>query len=123
MPHRTFALFMLPSLIAMVLFITLPIVSVLVQSLFVEHDRVMVTVENCGPYGCTTESRVDVAATAALSDAQPLGQFAGLSNYTDRNHLAVAELGAIWSADKGLGAKLSAMMNLPFWRALAFTLT
>lgn len=66
MPHRTFALFMLPSLIAMVLFITLPIVSVLVQSLFVEHDRVMVTVENCGPYGCTTESRVDVAATDAL---------------------------------------------------------
>lgn len=46
-----------------------------------------------------------------------------LSNYTDLNHLAVAELGAIWSADKGLGAKLSAMMNLPFWRALAFTLT
>lgn len=123
MLHRTFALFMLPSLIAMVLFITLPIVSVLLQSLFVEHDRVIVTVENWGPFGCTTESHVDVAATAALSDAQPLGQFVGLSNYTDRNHLAVTELGAIWSADTGLGAKLSAMMNLPFWRALAFTLT
>ena len=123
MPHRTFALFMLPSIVAMVLFITLPIVSVIVQSLFVEHDRVMVEVENCGPFGCTTESRVDVAATAALAAEQPLGQFAGLSNYTDRNHLAFAELGAIWSADTGLWAKLSAMMNLPFWRALAFTLT
>lgn len=123
MPHRTFALFMLPSIVAMVLFITLPIVSVIVQSLFVEHDRVMVEVENCGPFGCTTESRVDVAATAALAAERPLGQFAGLSNYTDRNHLAFAELGAIWSADTTLGAKLSAMMNLPFWRALAFTLT
>lgn len=123
MPHRTFALFMLPSIVAMVLFITLPIVSVIVQSLFVEHDRVMVEVENCGPFGCTTESRVDVAATAALAAERPLGQFAGLSNYTDRNHLAFAELGAIWSADTGLGAKRSAMMNLPFWRALAFTLT
>lgn len=123
MPHRTFALFMLPSIVAMVLFITLPIVSVIVQSLFVEHDRVMVEVENCGPFGCTTESRVDVAATAALAAERPLGQFAGLSNYTDRNHLAFAELGAIWSADTGLWAKLSAMMNLPFWRALAFTLT
>jgi ABC-type sugar transport system permease subunit len=122
-PHRTFALFMLPSLIAMVLFITLPIVSVIVQSLFVEHDRVMVEVENCGPFGCTTESRVDVEATAALAEDRPLGKFAGLSNYIDRNHLALAELGAIWSADTGLGDKLSAMMNLPFWRALAFTLT
>lgn len=123
MPHRTFAWFMLPSLIAMVLFITLPIFSVMIQSLFVEHERVMVQTENCGPFGCTTELRVDTAATAALQDAQPLGRFAGLSNYTDRNHLALAELGSIWSGDASFGAKVSAMMNLPFWRALAFTLT
>ena len=46
MPHRTFAWFMLPSILAMVLFITLPIVSVVVQSLFVEHERVMTKVES-----------------------------------------------------------------------------
>jgi ABC-type sugar transport system permease subunit len=122
-PHRTFALFMLPSLVAMVLFITLPIFSVIVQSLFVEHERVMVTVENCGPFGCTTETRVDVAATAALKADAPLGRFAGWSNYIDRNHLALAEVGAIWSGPGTLADKASAMMNLPFWRALAFTLT
>lgn len=123
MPHRTFAAFMLPSIVAMVLFITLPIFSVLIQSLFVEHERVMVQTENCGPFGCTTELRVDTAATAALQEAQPLGRFAGLSNYTDRNHLATAELGRIWGAEGSVGAKIDAMMNLPFWRALAFTLT
>ncbi len=56
MPHRTFALFMLPSIVAMVLFITLPIFSVMIQSLFVEHERVMVTVENCGPSAAQTKA-------------------------------------------------------------------
>ncbi len=123
MPHRTFAWFMLPSLIAMILFITLPIFSVLVQSLFVEHERVMVKAETCGPFGCETEFRVDTEATAALQEAEPLGRFAGFSNYTDRNHLAFAEIAEIWSGDDPLSVKAGKMMNLPFWRALAFTLT
>jgi hypothetical protein len=72
----------------MLLFIALPIVSVAVQSLHIGHPQVMVAVENCGPFGCTTEQRVDVAATAALQVDQPLGRFAGWSNYIDRNHLA-----------------------------------
>ena len=55
MPHKTFFAFILPSLIAMVLFIALPIVSVVVQSFYVEHGRVLVEVENCQPFGgCTT---------------------------------------------------------------------
>ncbi len=123
MPHRTFAWFMLPSILAMVLFITLPIVSVVVQSLFVEHERVMTTVETCGPFGCTQEARVDTAATAALQEAQPLGRFAGLANYTDRNHLAFEQMGQILSSEASFGQKVSQVMNLPFYRALAFTLT
>ena len=39
MPHKTFALFILPSALAMLVFIAMPIVSVVVQSLFVEHER------------------------------------------------------------------------------------
>ena len=67
MPHKTFFAFILPSLIAMVLFIALPIVSVIVQSLHVEHARVLVEVESCQPFGgCTTETRVDTAAMAEL---------------------------------------------------------
>jgi len=93
MKHRAFFWFILPSVAAMLLFIALPIVSVGVQSLFVEHPQVMVETENCGPFGCTTERSVDAAATAALYDARPLGQFNGLGTYTNRNHLALAEIG------------------------------
>ena len=49
MPHRTFIAFIAPSLFVMLLFIALPILSVAYQSLFVEHEQVLITVENCGP--------------------------------------------------------------------------
>ena len=39
MPHRAFLAFMLPSLVAMILFIALPIASVAVQSLYIQHER------------------------------------------------------------------------------------
>ncbi|WP_297106291.1 sugar ABC transporter permease [uncultured Devosia sp.] len=123
MPHKTFFAFILPSLIAMVLFIALPIVSVVLQSLYVSHEQVMVEVENCQPFGgCTSELRVDSEATAALRDAQPLGRFNGLGTYVDRAHLASAELGAILSSDRGLPAKWAQILNLPFYKALIFTL-
>ena len=77
----------MPSLIAMLLFIALPIVSVLVQSLFVEHEQVVVVTENCNPFGCEKETTIDVEATAKLIEAQPLGRFNGLKTYTNRNHL------------------------------------
>lgn len=123
MPHRTFFAFILPSILAMVLFISLPIVSVIVQSLFVEHDAVVKTVENCGPFGCTTETTVDTAAMQDLRADEPLGKFAGFTNYTNRNHLALTELGVIFQAGGGISVIASKVMNLPFYRALAFTLT
>ena len=123
MRHRTFLWFILPSLCAMVLFIALPVVSVFIQSLHVEHEQVLRTVENCGPFGCTQETVVDRDATAALRDAQPLGRFAGFSNYLDRNHLAVAELRAFWDSADSFAEFTRRAMTLPFWRALSFTLT
>ena len=122
MPHRTFFWFILPSLAAMILFIALPIVSVVVQSLFVEHEQVLVTVENCGPFGCTEETRVDRDATAALREAQPLGRFNGLGTYVNRAHLATAEIAEAWRTTDSLGAFWDQVMNLPFYRALVFTL-
>ena len=123
MPNKTFFAFILPSLIAMVLFIALPIVSVVVQSLYVSHEQVMVEVENCQPFGgCSKELRVDAAATATLREEQPLGRFNGLGTYVNRAHLATAELGAILSSDSDLGAKWVQVLNLPFYKALIFTL-
>ncbi|MCP8882554.1 sugar ABC transporter permease [Devosia sp. XJ19-1] len=123
MPHKTFFAFILPSLIAMVLFIALPIVSVVVQSFHVEHQRVLVEVENCQPFGgCTTEVRVDTAAMAKIRAEQPMGMFNGLGTYFNRGHLAVAEVGAILSNNAGFGDAVSRIYNLPFYKALSFTL-
>ena len=123
MKHRTFFWFILPSLAAMVLFIALPIVSVAVQSLFVEHEQIMKEVENCGPFKCETVLQVDNEATAAMRAEAPLGRFNGLGTYTNRKHLAFDQVGLAWAETTSVGAFLSALMNLPFYKALFFTLT
>lgn len=122
MPHRTFFWFVLPSVLAMIVFIALPIASVFVQSLHVAHDRVMVEVENCGPFGCKTEMQVDADATARLQREEPLGQFAGLAIYLNRNHLATGELAQMWREAPDIASFLALMFALPFYKALAFTL-
>ena len=122
MPHRTFFWFILPSLAAMFLFIAAPIVSVVIQSLYVQHDQVVVVTENCGPFGCTEETVVDNEATAKLRAEQPLGKFNGLGTYFDRGHLASEEVSAAWASSDGLRDFGARLMNLPFYRALAFTL-
>ena len=122
MPHRTFLWFILPSLAAMILFIALPIVSVFVQSLFIEHEQVIVEVENCTPFKCETEMQVDTEATRALREERPLGRFNGLGTYTNRSHLAFDEVAAAWATTAGWGAFLSELYNRPFYKALAFTL-
>ena len=123
MKHRTFFWFILPSALAMLLFIALPVISVAVQSLYVEHQKVMVTVESCGPFGCTKDTHVDAEKTLELQKAEPLGRFNGLGTYLNRSHLAVAEIGAILSNNAGFGDVVSRIYSLPLYRALAFTLT
>jgi multiple sugar transport system permease protein len=121
--HSTFLWFVLPSAVAMVLFIAMPIVSVLIQSVYAPHEQVIIQVENCGPFGCTTETAIDQEATAALREAEPLGRFVGSAIYLDRNHLATSEIAALWQSAPSFGAFWGQVMNLPFYGALAFTLT
>ena len=103
-PHSTFFRFMGPSLVAMFLFIALPIVSIFVQSLHIEHSQVVVLSETCQPFdGCTQSTSVDAAATAQLRAEQPLGQFDGFgierpratgalrSRSSDARHIATPE--------------------------------
>ncbi len=123
MPHRTFFWFILPTLTAMLLFIALPIVSVFIQSLYVGHEQVLVVSESCGPFGCTQTTSVDLAATEELRAAQPLGVFNGMGTYLNRSHLAFDEVSAAWVEARGIGDFLSRLYNLPFYNALAFTLT
>ena len=122
MRHRTFFIFMLPSLIVMLLFIALPIASVAYQSLFIEHEQTMTEVETCDPFGGKTELRVDAAAMQTLRNAEPMGKFNGLGTYVNSSHLATAEVGQIWRTSPTATAALAGMMNLPLYKALAFTL-
>jgi len=123
MKHSRFFAFIAPSLIVMLLFIALPIVSVAYQSLFVEHEQVMIEVENCGPFGCETEARIDNAAMAQLQEAQPMGRFNGLGTYLNATHLAVDEIGVIWSERESFSDAVKGITNLPFYKALVFTLS
>jgi ABC-type sugar transport system permease subunit len=123
MKHRTFFWFFLPTGLAMLLFIAAPIVSVVTQSMFAPHEAVLVTVENCGPFGCNKETTIDQDATRALREAQPLGRFVGLDVYFDRGHLAVAEVAEAWETSESWGRFWTQLRNLPFYRAMAFTLT
>ncbi|MVO17583.1 carbohydrate ABC transporter permease [Parasedimentitalea huanghaiensis] len=123
MKHRTFLWFILPTLSAMILFIALPIVSVFIQSLHVGHEQVIVVSESCGPFGCTPTTSIDLEATAKLQEEQPLGKFNGLATYTNRSHLAFQELAEAWRTTQTFGEFWDQVFNLPFYRALIFTLT
>jgi multiple sugar transport system permease protein len=122
MPHRTFLAFIWPSALAMLLFIALPILSVAYQSLFVEHPQIMTQVESCGPFGCNAELRVDAEAMRALRAESPMGRFNGLGTYTNASHLAFDELAAAWRASDSLRHFATLVMNMPFYKALVFTL-
>lgn len=123
MKHRTFFWFFLPTALAMLLFIAFPIISVIMQSVFVPHDAVLAIVENCGPFGCKQETTINQSATEALRAAEPLGKFVGLQIYLDRGHLAVGEVAQLWRTTDSFGTFFDRLGNLPFYRALAFTLT
>ena len=123
MPHYTFLKFIWPSALAMLMFIALPIVSISIQSLFIEHEKILVTVENCTPFGCKEITKVDLEATEAQEAKKPLGKFNGFGTYTNRNHLAFSELKQAWRESNGLNKFLAEVFNLPFYKALSFTLS
>lgn len=123
MRHKTFFWFILPSALTMIIFIAVPIVSVAVQSLYIGHERVMVEVENCGPFGCRMEHQVDVEATRQLVEDQPLGKFNGFGTYANRGHLAFGEIAEAWRTTVSVGDFIKKVFDLPFYKALTFTLT
>ena len=124
MRHSTFFWFVLPTASAMVLFIAFPIISVLLQSVHAPHPAVLVEVETCTPLvGCTVETTMDQDATKAIREAEPLGRFIGLEIFFDRGHLAVKEVREIIRNSNSFNEIFSKLSNLPFYRALAFTLT
>lgn len=122
MPHRTFFTFVMPSLFVMFLFIALPILSVAIQSFYIEHEQILITSESCGPFGCTASVEVDAKAMAQLREEAPMGRFNGLGTYFDARHLASQQFAEAWAARDGFADFITRLMNLPFYKALGFTL-
>ncbi len=123
MPNKTFFWFFLPTGLAMILFIGLPIISTGIQSFYAQHDQVVKEVKKCDPFGCTVSIVVDNEETSKIREAKPLGKFNGFGTYTDRNHLAVDEIKKFWNETESFGAFVDQVTNLPFYKALIFTLT
>ncbi|KAA2244238.1 carbohydrate ABC transporter permease [Salinarimonas soli] len=122
MKARTFALFIAPSVVLMILFIALPLASVLVQSFYNTRQVFeVVQVENCTPgfltSVCTTEERsrpkLDAAGRPVLETT-----FVGLDTYR-----LLLQPEAVAQALSAGGGGLPALFNLDFYRALRFTLT
>ena len=123
MKHKTFFWFILPTFLAMFFFITLPIISVVIQSLHTPHENILITVENCDPFGCKKVTSIDHAATKDLKNEKPLGRFVGLEIYLDRGHLALEQVKDHWNNSKDLVSFFALISDLPFYKAIFFTLT
>ena len=123
MKHKTFFWFILPTFLAMFFFITLPIISVVIQSLHTPHENILITVENCDPFGCKKVTSIDHAATKDLKNEKPLGRFVGLDIYLDRGHLAFEQVKDHWNNSKDRVSFFSLISDLPLYKAIFFTLT
>ena len=123
MPNKTFFWFFLPTGLAMILFIGLPIISTGVQSLYAKHDQIVKEVKKCDPFGCTVSIIVNQEETSKLIEEKPLGKFNGFGTYIDRNHLAIDEISKFWNETNSFDEFTDQVFNLPFYKALIFTLT
>lgn len=119
MKTRTFAAFVAPSVVMMVVFIAYPLISVLVGSFHVTQAVFeTVEVETCTPGFLTQTCVTEMKARPVLGeDGRVLQEttFVGLENY--RN---VVQPAAAWEAITS--ADWRGLMNIDFWKALRFTL-
>ena len=123
MPNKSFFWFFLPTGLAMILFIGLPIISTGIQSFYSQHDQILKEVKKCDPFGCKVSVQIDQEASSKIRKEKPLGKFNGFGTYTDRNHLAFDELKELWNESNSIGEFIGKVTNLPFYKALIFTLT
>jgi multiple sugar transport system permease protein len=123
MPNKSFFWFFLPTGLAMILFIGIPIISTGIQSFYSQHDQILKEVKKCDPFGCVVSVQIDQEETLKIKKERPLGKFNGFGTYVDRNHLAFDELSALWKESNSIGEFIGKVTNLPFYKALIFTLT
>ncbi len=118
MKPKTFWMFVGPSILIMLLFIAGPLINVLRQS-FQQTQSALETVEQerCDPFGCKTTT-----VTVPLKDENGRAiretRWVGLANYR-----ALLEWQNVKAAFADSGGWFEQVTNIPFWKALRFTLT
>ena len=115
--------FIFPTGCAMILFIALPIVSVIIQSLFVQHEQVLVVSENCDPFGCTQSTKIDLEATESPVPDRRWGSSTASAPTSTAPISRLLKSADAWARAEGFGEFWNEVSNLPFYRALTFTLT
>ena len=124
MKPRQFFAFVAPSLLLMLVFIALPLISVLVQSFQLTQNQFeVVEIERCTPgfFGgeeqCTTTTR---SRPVLDENGTPVTEtrWVGLDTYT-----SVVRPDRVAAAFSEGGRGFADLFNVPFWKALRFTLT
>jgi len=120
MKFKTFAAFVAPSVLMMLIFIAVPLLLVFGES-FYRTSPVMEVVEfeSCTPGFGTQTCKTDTKISPALDAAGKVvlqTDFVGIENYAD-----VVEPQKFWTDLKALD--WAQLMDIDFWRALRFTLT
>ena len=120
MKPGTFALFVGPSVLMMVVFIAIPLASVFMQSFFVTQTVVQrQEVETCTAgfleQTCTTSIKT-VPVTDESGAPVTRTEFVGLQSYAN-----LLQLDRVWGAIAS--GRPEAILRIDFWRALRFTLT
>ena len=120
MKPGTFALFVGPSVLMMVVFIAIPLASVFMQSFFVTQTVVQrQEVETCTAgfleQTCTTSIKT-VPVTDESGTPLTRTEFVGLQSYAN-----LLQLDRVWGAI--VAGRPEAILRIDFWRALRFTLT
>lgn len=120
MKFRTFAAFVAPSMLMMLIFIAAPLVSVFFQSFYLTQPVVeTVEIETCTPgfldQICKTETK---SRPLIDENGSPVTEtrFVGLESYRQ-----VLQPAAAWAAITSLD--LSGLLTIDFWKALRFTLS
>jgi multiple sugar transport system permease protein len=119
MKTRTFAAFVGPSLVMMLVFIAAPLVYVFWQSFYLTTPVTeQITVETCTPGFLTQTCTQETKSLPKLDEAGRIvteTRFVGLQSYA-----AIIEPAKAWAAVTALDYR--ALMAIDFWRALRFTL-
>ena len=120
MKFRTFAAFVAPSVVLMLIFIAFPLVSVFLNSFQITQPVVeQVEVETCTAgfleQTCTTEIKTQPVIDEN-GDAVTTTEWVGFLSYT--RVLGTEQLAAAFSE-----GRFADILNIDFWKALRFTLT